>query len=102
MAARAASATICSRRLLKIGWPPVDDEAAPDGVVAAREDDWDRRSRSFRREWRNDTAACCDQIDLATDEIGSQCGQSIIAALCPAVFDRQILPLDIAGPRPVP
>jgi hypothetical protein len=38
-----------------------------------------------------------DQVDLAADEVGGQCGQPIILALGPAVFDRQILPFDIAG-----
>ena len=38
-----------------------------------------------------------DHIDLAADEVGGQCGQPIIAALRPAVFDRHVLSLDIAG-----
>ena len=38
-----------------------------------------------------------DHVDLAADEIGGQCGQPIIAALRPAVFDRHVLSLDIAG-----
>ena len=40
---------------------------------------------------------CHDHVDLAADEVGGQCGQPIIAALRPAVFDRHILSLDIAG-----
>ena len=36
-------------------------------------------------------------IDLAVDKVGGQCGQPIVMALGPAVFDRQILPFDIAG-----
>ena len=31
------------------------------------------------------------------DEIGGQGGQPIIVALCPAVFDRHVLSLDVAG-----
>ena len=42
-------------------------------------------------------AARHDHVDLAADEIGGQCGQPIIATLRPAVFDRHILSLDIAG-----
>ena len=38
-----------------------------------------------------------DHVDLAADEIGGQCGQPIIVALRPAVFDRHVLSLDIAG-----
>src|SRR5215469_18962366 len=41
-------------------------------------------------------ATCCDHVNLAADEIGRQCGQPIRAALCPAIFDRHILSLDIA------
>ncbi len=42
-------------------------------------------------------AARRDHVDLAADEIGGQCGQPIIVALRPAVFDRHVLSLDIAG-----
>jgi hypothetical protein len=38
-----------------------------------------------------------DYVDLAADEVGGQCWQAIKVALCPAVFDRQVLALDIAG-----
>ena len=38
-----------------------------------------------------------DHVDLAADEIGGQGGQPIIMALRPAVFDRHVLSLDIAG-----
>jgi len=31
------------------------------------------------------------------NQIGSQLRQSIIVTLCPAVFDRQVLALDVAG-----
>ncbi|HEX3410283.1 MAG TPA: hypothetical protein VHT00_01080 [Stellaceae bacterium] len=46
---------------------------------------------------RGDAARSYDHVDLAADEIGGQCRQSIIAALRPAVFDRHVLSLDIAG-----
>src|SRR6266567_6626784 len=35
--------------------------------------------------------------DLAADEVGGHSGQSIVAKLRPAKFDRQVLSLDIAG-----
>ena len=38
-----------------------------------------------------------DHIDLAGDEIGGQRGQPIRVALAPAVFDRHVLSLNIAG-----
>src|SRR5262245_48383478 len=31
------------------------------------------------------------------DQIGRQCWQSIVLVICPAVFDRDVLALDIAG-----
>ena len=40
---------------------------------------------------------CSDQIDLAADEVGGQCRQPIIVALRPAIFDSQVLSLDVAG-----
>ena len=40
---------------------------------------------------------CHDHVDLAADQIGGQCGQPIIVALRPAVFDRHVLSLDVAG-----
>src|SRR6516162_8357723 len=38
-----------------------------------------------------------NQVHLAADEIGGQCGQPIVMVLGPAVFDREILTFDIAG-----
>jgi hypothetical protein len=38
-----------------------------------------------------------DHVDLAVDEVGGQCGRPVTEALCPAVFDRDILSLDITG-----
>jgi hypothetical protein len=52
---------------------------------------------AFRRGRRGIAAAGCDHVDLAADEAGGQCRLPIIAALCPAVFDRQVLSLDPAG-----
>ncbi len=62
-----------------------------------RKDDRDRRGRVFCRQCRRSAAAGRDHVDLAADEIGGQCGQPIIVALRPAVFDRHVLSLDIAG-----
>ncbi len=72
------------------------DKTSSHRVAATPEDDRDRRGRAFRGECRR-RAARHDQIDLAADEIGGQCGQPIVIALRPAVFDRQILSLDVAG-----
>ena len=36
-----------------------------------------------------------DHVDLTNDEIGSQSGQSIIAAFRPAILDRHVFSLDV-------
>jgi hypothetical protein len=38
-----------------------------------------------------------DQIDLAGNQVGAQRRQPVIVALHPAIFDRRVVPLDIAG-----
>ena len=73
------------------------DEACRDRVVAADEDDRDCRGCAFRRQRRRGAATRRDHVDLAADEVGRQCGQPIIVALGPPVFDRHVLSLDIAG-----
>src|SRR5262249_41562370 len=72
------------------------DQPVRDRIAAMPEDDGDRRGRAFRGECRR-RAAGQDQIDLATDEIGGQCGQPIVMALRPEVLDRNILYLDVDG-----
>jgi hypothetical protein len=43
-----------------------------DRIVAACEDNWDCGSRVFRGKCCEVTAACCNHINLAADEVGSQ------------------------------
>src|SRR5438067_10179452 len=71
-------------------------QAIRDWVSAGHKDDRGRQARALGGDSRR-AADRYDYIDLATDEIGGQCRQPIVVALCPAVFDRHILPLDIAG-----
>jgi hypothetical protein len=66
-------------------------------VATAGEDDRDRRGRVFCCACGNGAAYGRDDVDLAADEFGGQCGQPIILALHPAVFDRDVLALDVAG-----
>src|SRR5262244_3486594 len=74
------------------------DETQPDRVSAdAGEDDRDRRRGASCRQYRNVTAGCHDQTNLAADEIGGQCGQPIIVPPSATVFDRDVLSLDVAG-----
>jgi hypothetical protein len=78
-------------------WPgEAGDQPVRDRVGPTPEDDRDRRGRTFRGKRRRRVARH-DQIDLAADEVGGQCRQLIVMALRPAVFDRQILSLDVAG-----
>jgi hypothetical protein len=72
------------------------DEAGCDRVTDASEDDRDRRGGILRgqRRCRGDGR---DHINLAADEIRGQSGQPIVIALRPAVFDRDVLALDVAG-----
>ena len=76
----------------KLATKPVQDRVAADV-----EDDRYRRGRIFRSACRSGATARHDHVDLATDEIRRQSGQSIIAALRPAVFDRQVLSHNIPG-----
>ena len=68
-----------------------------DRVAADREDDRNRRGRRLCRQCRRSTADGDDHAHLTADQIGRQRRQSIVLALRPAIFDRHILALDIAG-----
>ncbi len=79
-------------------WPgEAGDQPVRDRVAAADENDRDRRGCVFRRACGNGAADCYDRVDLTTDEIAGQLGQPIVTTLRPAVFDRDILSLDITG-----
>src|SRR5262249_37667863 len=61
-----------------------------------REYDRNRRGRRLRRQRRR--GGCRGQYgDLATNQIGGERRKSVIAAFRPAILDRHILALDIAG-----
>jgi hypothetical protein len=56
-------------------WPGKSgDQAGRDRVAAAAENDRDRRGCVFRRERRNVAALGHDQVDIAGDQLGGQCG----------------------------
>jgi hypothetical protein len=48
-------------------------------------------------ESREVSAACGDYINFATDEVGSQSWEPIINPFGPPVFDRHVLPFNVAG-----
>jgi hypothetical protein len=78
---------------------PIDagDKAAFDRIVAAREDDRDCTSRLHGGERRIVAAGCGDHGYLTSNEIGRERRQPIQSSLRPAVFDRDVLALDITG-----
>ena len=69
------------------------DQAGPDRVRRRREHDRDDRCRLLCREgWRG-----ChrdNDIDLEPDELGRDFGVALIAALCPAILNREVATLD--------
>jgi hypothetical protein len=73
------------------------DQAELDWIIADAEDDRDRGRRRLRGERARGVAGCCDDGDAATDEVTHHCGQAIILAAQPMVFDRHVLALDKAG-----
>src|SRR5262249_24769003 len=72
------------------------DEALLDRIEAGREDDRNRRCcRLGHRGRRN--GAYGNHRHLTANQVGRECGQSIIVTLCPAIFDRNVLAFDVAG-----
>ena len=51
---------------------------------------------AFLRHERRRSTGRCNHSDLATNQIDRHCGQSIILALCPAIFDHDVLAVDVA------
>jgi hypothetical protein len=73
------------------------DEPESDRITADEEDDRNGRGRGFGRERPKDLIGRGDHGDLSTDQIGCQHRQPIVLLLRPAIFDRDIPALDIAG-----
>ena len=73
------------------------DKAKPDGIVADDKNDGDRSGYRLGRERRSGASGRGDHRDLPTNQFGRQSGQPIHLILSPAVFDRHVLALDIAG-----
>src|SRR5262245_51493786 len=66
-------------------------------VFADGEDDGDRRGCRLRCERHSGASARGDHRDPSANQFGRQCRQPIELILGPAVFDRHVLALDIAG-----
>jgi hypothetical protein len=73
------------------------DQAQPHRIGAEHEDDWYRRGGGLCRERWSGAAACDDQGHLTASQIGRQFRQPIGLIVRPAIFDRHILALDVAG-----
>ena len=73
------------------------DKTEPDRVFGDDEDDGDRRGCRLGRERRSGASGRGDHGDLSANQFGRQRRQSIDLILGPAVFDRHVLALDIAG-----
>src|SRR5439155_24344462 len=71
------------------------DEANLDRIIARRENDGYRRGR--RHGFPYTAASYEHDGDLTANQIRRQRGQSIILALGPTKFDRNVLALDVAG-----
>ena len=90
-----------SKKLMPVRLPPGRARLATrpslTGSSRDHEDDGDRRGRRLGRERRRGTSGRGDHGDLPANQIGRQRRQSIQLILGPAVFDRHVLALDIAG-----
>ena len=86
-----------SRYACHVAVRPVEagDEASLDRVAGV-EDDRDRRGRGLGSGCRGVAADRRNHVDLAANEICSQSRQSVILALRPTVFDRDVPALDTA------
>jgi hypothetical protein len=73
------------------------DETDLDRIDARAEYDRNRRGRRFGRERPLHAAWCGDDRHPAADQIGRQFRQPIVLILRPAVLDRHVLALDVAG-----
>src|SRR5262249_26542594 len=73
------------------------DEAIPDRVATAGENDRNRRGCRLGRECRAWSTGCDDHRHLTANQVCGQPRQPIVVALRPAIFDCHVLTLDEAG-----
>ena len=57
----------------------------------------DRRGCSLRGKSGRVISSCGDHSHLPVDQIGHHHGQPIVVAFHPMIFDRYVLPVDVAG-----
>ena len=73
------------------------DKTEPDRVFGCEKDDGYRRGCGLGRHRRSGAAGRDDHGHLAAHQFGGERRQPIELSLGPAVFDRQILALDLTG-----
>src|SRR5215470_13211014 len=78
------------------GPPQARDQSEVDWITRYKENDWNCLGRGLCRQnrrgsWRN------NDRHLAMNKIRGQCRQIVVAALDPAIFDRDILAFDKSG-----
>ena len=73
------------------------DQAELDRIATEHQHDRYRRGRGLCRQCRRKAAACDDRGHLTSDQICRQFRQSIVFIIPPAVFDGDVLALDVAG-----
>ena len=73
------------------------DKAVLHRIAADCEDDRNRRGGRLGRKCRAKCAACDDHGHLTATRSAASAGKPIVLTFRPAVFDRHVLALDIAG-----
>src|SRR5215475_9281619 len=73
------------------------DKAQPDRVFRDGKDDRDCRGSGLGRQRRDGTSGRNDHGDLSTNQFSHQRWNSIGLILAPAIFDRDVLALEITG-----
>src|SRR5262249_30880167 len=73
------------------------DKPQLDRVVTAGEHDRNCRCRLFGCQRGPDASRRSDDADLMPNQVADECRQSIVLTLGPAIFDRNVLPLDVSA-----
>ena len=77
------------------GFVEAGDKSDRNRVDCCRENDWDGRSRRLGRHCRRGAATRYNHIHLTVNQFSRKCRKSIVLVFCPAIFDRDVLALDI-------
>src|SRR6516164_9178518 len=64
-------------------------------VLTDAKHNWNSVGCSLGGERSGGIAGRCDHGDLPANQIRGQCWQLIVLTICPAVFDRDVLTLDV-------